>query len=232
MCIRYIFSLNFFRFIDLVTNSNVEKRIIQDYVKGLRKEYLLKNIHLTCKGKFIPLNFITFHFEKLSQMVGESNYNEISTTNTSGNSSIVDYYYDYDYYYYHVQMPSRNISKDNINFGAEMFMALNSCPTFYEKLYWKAFYGNESRIAKIASNIIRKAEDGFKARAQKIFAKISSILGFQHISYLHEENRSIAMNIELSKNMLDIKGAIILDIFDSDRSPRSHSVRRSPPNHT
>ena len=88
-------------------------------------------------------------------------------------------------------------------------MALNSCPSFYVKLYWKAIYGNESRMANFAANIIRKAEEGFKVRAQKIFAKISSILGFQHISYLHEENRSITMNIEFSKNMLDIKGAII-----------------------
>ena len=86
-----------------------------------------------------------------------------------------------------------------------MFIALNSCPTFYVKLYWKAIYGNESRIAKFASNIIRKANDGFKVKAQKIFARTSSVIGFQHISFHHEGNRSIAMNIELSKNM-DVKG--------------------------
>ena len=40
------------------------------------------------------------------------------------------------------------------------------------RLYWKAIYGSESRIAKFASNIIRKAKDGFKVKAQKIFAKI------------------------------------------------------------
>ena len=86
-----------------------------------------------------------------------------------------------------------------------MFIALNSCPTFYVKLYWKAIYGNESRIAKFASNIIRKANDGFKVKAQKIFARTSSVIGFQHISFHHEGNRSIAMTIELSKNM-DVKG--------------------------
>ena len=87
-----------------------------------------------------------------------------------------------------------------------MFIALNSCPSFYVKLYWKAIYGNESRMAQFASNIIRKAEDGFKARAQKIFAKISSVIGFQHIAYHNEGNKSIAIDNDLSKNMLDIKG--------------------------
>ena len=175
----YVFSLNFFRFINLV-NSNSEKRLIQGYVKRLRNKYLLKNIHLPCEGKFIRQDFISFHYDDLSQMVGDfndTNFDEIS----------------------------KNLSKDDINFGAEMFMALNSCPTFYVKLYWKIIFGNESKIAKFASNIIRKAEDGFKVKAQKIFAKISSVIGFQHISFHHEGNRSIAMNIELSKN-LDVKG--------------------------
>ena len=87
-----------------------------------------------------------------------------------------------------------------------MFIALNFCPSFYVKLYWKAIYGNESRMAKFASNIIRKAKDDFKVKAQKMFAKISSVIGFQHISLHHIGNRSNAMNIKLSKNIMDIKG--------------------------
>ena len=176
----YVFSLNFFRFINLV-NSNSEKRLIQGYVKRLRNKYLLKNIHLTCEGKFIRQDFISFHYDELSKMFGDfndTNFDEVSKT----------------------------LSKDDINFGAEMFMALNSCPTFYVKLYWKAIYGNESRMARFASNIIRKAKDGFKVSAQKIFSKISSVIGFKYISYHHEGNRSIAMNIDLSKNMLDVEG--------------------------
>ena len=148
---------------------------MQGYVKRLRNEYLLKNINLPCEEKFIPFSFISYHFDKLSQMVRKVNFYEIS----------------------------RNSSKDDINFGAEMFMNLNSCPTFFVKLYWKAIYGNESRIAKFASNIIRKAKDGFKVKAQKIFARISSVLGFQHISLHHK--RSNALNIELSKYM-DVEG--------------------------
>ena len=161
----------------MVKNSNLEERLIKGYVKRLRNEYLLKNIRLTCEKKFIPLNFISSHFDKLSQKVGDGNFNEIS----------------------------RNLSKDDINFGAEMFMSLNSCPTFYVKLYWKAIYGNESRIAKFASNIVRKAKDSFKVKAHKIFAKISSVIGFKHISFHHEGSSSNAFNIELTKNM-DVKG--------------------------
>ena len=87
-----------------------------------------------------------------------------------------------------------------------MFKTLNSCPSFYEILYWKAIYENQNVpiIAKIASNIIQKTKDVFKSRAQKIFAKISSVIGFKHISSDHEGNKST--NIELSKELLDIKG--------------------------
>ena len=164
----------------MVENSSLERKLIQEYVLRLRIEYLIQNTDLTCEKSFIPSKYISLHFEKLSQMVGDRNTRNFDEIN-------------------------RNLSRSDINSAAEMFIALNSCPSFYVKLYWKVFYGNESRMAKFASNIIRKAKDGFKERAQIIFAKISSVIGFQHISYHHEGNRSIAMNIELSKNM-DVKG--------------------------
>ena len=98
---------------------------------------------------------------------------------------------------------NRNLSRSDINSAAEMFIALNSCPSFYVKLYWTLIYGNESRMAKFASNIIRKSEDGFKARAQKIFAKISSMLGFKHITYNHHGG-------SISKIILDVEGKDLL----------------------
>ena len=78
-----------------------------------------------------------------------------------------------------------------------MFIALNSCPSFYVKLYWKVIYGNESRMAKFASNIIRKAKDGFKARAQKIFAKISSVIGSLRSSIQSSPSEKKAMLLAL-----------------------------------
>ena len=180
----------------MVKNSNSEKKLIQGYVKRLRNEYLLTNIHIACEKMFIRSDLISLHFDKLSQMVGDGNSGPARPPGPAGPAG-----------------PARppgppgppRPSKEDINFGGEMFMALNSCPTFYVKLYWKAIYGKESRIAKFASNIMRKAKDGFKIRAQKIFAKISSVIGFQHISYQHEGNRSNAMKIDWSKNM-DVKG--------------------------
>ena len=165
------FSLHFFRFINLVEISSLESKLIQVYVKRLRIEYLIQNIDLTCESSFIPSKYISLHFEKLSQMVGDTRIS-----------------YEINW----------NLSRSDINSAAEMFIALNSCPSFYVKLYWKVIYGNESRITKFASNILRKAKDDFKVKAQKMFAKISSVIGFKHISSDHEGNRST--------NMLDIKG--------------------------
>ena len=168
-------SLYFFRFIDLVTNSNSEKRLIQDCVKRLRKKYLLKNVNLQCESKMIPLSFISSHFERLSKMVGYKSSHEIN----------------------------RNLSRTDINSAAEMFIALNSCPSSYVKLYWKLIYGNESKITRFAANIIRKAKDDFKVRAQKIFAKISSMLGFKYITFNHHGG-------SISKIILDVEGKDLL----------------------
>ena len=143
----------------MVENTSLERKVILSYVKHLRMEYLIKHTDLTCEKAFIPLQNILTNFENLSQMIGVQSPQEIS----------------------------KNLSRSDINFGAEMFIALNSCPSINVKLYWKAIYGSESRIAKFTSNIIRKAKDDFKVKAQKIFGKISTILGFQ-------------------KNMLDIEG--------------------------
>ena len=84
---------------------------------------------------------------------------------------------------------NKNLSKAAINVGAEMFVTLNSClNSYYLKLYWNVIYGPESRIALplIALKIVKKANINFKKDALKIFSKISSVMGFQHISFLGE----------------------------------------------
>ena len=173
-----------FRFINLVENSSLEKAVISSYVKRLRIEYLIQHIDISCEGTFIPLKNILTNFENLSQMVGVNNSQEVN----------------------------RSLTQSDLNFGARMFFAINSCPSSYEKLYWRAIYGGDSRISKLASNIIKEAKDGFKVKANKIFSKVTSVLGFQHISYLDEGNKSTGINIELIKKMLDIKGEILQTI--------------------
>ena len=79
-----------------------------------------------------------------------------------------------------------NFTKSDISESAKLFLALNSCPSFFEKLYWKALYGPKERMAMLTSNIIKKAKGDFKKIALNIFARVSSVLGFQHLSFHHK----------------------------------------------
>lgn len=92
---------------------------------------------------------------------------------------------------------------------AEMFLFLNLRPSFYVRLYRYVIHKGrpeksinlslQSKILMIAAKIINKAKDDFKVKAKKIFEKITSVLGFNHIfSYL-----------ELNKNTLS-KGKLNL----------------------
>ena len=138
--------------------------------------YLMRNIDLACINSFIPGEKISNNLEKLSQILRVNISEEMNF----------------------------NLSNNELSLWGEMFMNLNSCPSFYVKLYSKAIYGIESRIAMLASNVIKKAKLDFKNKALKIFLKISSVLGFQHISSIYDENESF------DKNIVDVKGEIIL----------------------
>ena len=105
-----MYFIDFLRFFNLVENSSLEKKVILSNVKRLRIEYLIKHTDLTCEDAFIPQQHILKNFKNLSQIIGVKKSQEIS----------------------------KNSSRNNINFSAEMFFALNSCPSFYVKLYWKA----------------------------------------------------------------------------------------------
>ena len=61
-------------------------------------------------------------------------------------------------------------------------------------------------MAMLTSNIIKKAKGEFKKVALNIFAKMSSVLGFQHLSFQQNGNKSVERNMELTKNILSIKG--------------------------
>ena len=43
-------------------------------------------------------------------------------------------------------------------------------------------------------------------KTHRVFAKITPVLGFKHIWYQHENNQSFGKNVELMKNIADIKG--------------------------
>ena len=156
----------------------MDRKEIWSHIKTLRLEYLKKKGNIKCeathvedKNSFIAENEMKHNLEKLSHLVQVNSFNQ-----------------------------SINLSKSDINLGAEMFVALNSCPSHYIKLYWNVIYGPKSRIALLASKIMKKAKNELKKYALKIFSRIFSVLGFQHISHYHAGNESWV------KNIVDIKG--------------------------
>ena len=142
------------------------------HVKTIRFDYIKKIINLVCDNNDLDQTVIN-NFEKFSDIIGFENSHQIY----------------------------KNLTKSDLSEAAEMFLALSSCPSFHEKLYWKAIFGNgtKSRIVMLTSNVMRKAKDDFKMKATKIFARISSVIGLKHISFHHE-------GIQLKTNISDIKG--------------------------
>ena len=143
----------------------------------------MEHTDMVCEDNWIQENYISNNFEKLIKIIG---------VNSSEHLNL-------------------NISKSNIDIDitGKKFVFLNVCPSFNIKLYSKVMYGNIPRMVMLASKIIKKAKDDFKTKAIQIFAKISSVLGFQHISYhplALEENKGLEKSITLMKNILDIKG--------------------------
>ena len=92
-----------------------EKEKVWGYIKSLRIDYLIHNIDLTCERNFIPSQNIFENVENLTQMFGDKSSQD---------------------------MLYRNLSRIDIDVGGEMFIALNSCPSFHEKLYWKVIQYN------------------------------------------------------------------------------------------
>ena len=159
-----------FSFVNTVKSSQLDKKVLWSHLITLRLEN--QRIHnLECKYG-IPIKVLKNNMEKLSQMVGFNSTKDLAN----------------------------NLSKSDINDNAKMFGILISCPSFYERLYEKAVYGPKLRITMLASNIVKKSKDDFNLDALKIFAKISSFLGFKHISNTGNES------VGLAKNLLDIKG--------------------------
>ena len=111
------------------------KKVIWSHVQLIRFEYLREHVDLACiQRELISEPKILINIEKLTNKVGVKSSDKIN----------------------------KNLSKSDLQVAAEMFLAVNSCPSFYEKLYWKAFYGSKERMAMLASNIVKKAKHDFR----------------------------------------------------------------------
>ena len=100
------------------------------------------------------------------------------------------------------------LSREIINLKAEMFMALNFCPTDGITYYDKIIYGDgpNSRILVLSMNLIKKTVGELKTVALEIFSKISAILKLSYIQAGKRDPQN--KNIELQINETAVKGKI------------------------
>ena len=139
-----------------------------------RAQYLKTNMNKDCSG-FLPKAEIELNQRKIEQ--------KFQMFNISDEKNF-------------------SLSKKQINFGAELFMTLNTCSDFYRQIYLNAFYGPQSRIVQLSLNIYKKSTTDFKEKAKKIFAKVTSALEFEYIQHTMNANG----RIEFTKNMQSVRG--------------------------
>ena len=143
----------------------MDEKLLLSHIINLRLENQ-RNSNIDCHH-VIPKQVLSNNIDQMSEMVGVNSSEDLT----------------------------RNPSKSEIYECAKLFVILSSCPSFYERLYKKAVYGPEFRIAMLALNIVKKSKGDLKLGALKIFAKISSMLGFKHISNKENESVSLTKNI-------------------------------------
>ena len=146
----------------MVASQNIEKEVIWKVIRTVRFAFIKINSNIKClDGGFIPEQEIYRNYESLEQLSKvDNNSTEVLET----------------------------ISKETIEYGGEMFAYLNSCPSLYERLYYKIIYGSisQSRIVTLALNIGRKANKDFSQKALRILSRITSITGYDHVQYSNE----------------------------------------------
>ena len=182
LIITFYALLYFIRFINLITNKNIPTKITPKILQTLRMKVVKQNDEILCTdGGFIPENEIRLNYEKLINLVKGENITMVA---------------------------EEKLSKTIIRKGGKMFSSLNSCPSFYEKLYFKIIFGSktQSMIARSALNIAKEAKE-FQQKALQIFSKFTSFLGYENIQY---DNDSSVFNTVFSTNIPPAKNIKLL----------------------
>ena len=106
----------------------------------------------------------------------------------------------------------KNVPKNIIDVGGEMFVYLNSCPA----LHWQNFYHhllyeqpNSEMILSVLNARKNSRTKGSKLLANKVLGRLADILKFE---YHHLENKT-----EWTKNMAKVQGDQILYFKDAFR---------------
>ena len=147
------------------------------HVKSIRKEYYRRNSVDKCSG-FVSDEDINHHFDSLSLLLGINN----------------------------VTSKIENLSEKEISTGAEMFVYLNSCPSYWVYFYHEILNSTNSfpEIIQLTLNTLkRKTKRKGEYIASKFLSKLSSELGFEYIV----PNEVKLGNVELKYNSIrNVKG--------------------------
>ena len=138
-----------------MVSRGLDNALTWQYVKSIRAEYYERNSVKICSG-FVPDEDIKQHFESLSMLLGVNNVT----------STIV------------------NVTEIDISNGAEMFVYLNSCPS-----YWVYFYHELFNSTNAVSEMIQLTLETSKRKtvrkgeyiAGQLLSKLSAELGFEFL---------------------------------------------------
>ena len=180
MDLRCSILLSDFRFVNIITKAwdYLGEREIRNQIRIVRLEQLKQTPDIECIYGFLDIQETVLSTEKTAKLVGVEA------------KDISDQIND-------------NISNEILQAGVDMFLTLNSCPSYFLKLYLKVIYGPKSIIPILSSNIIKKSKNDFKKKTQKMFSKIASVLQFEHLILQQDKKGE---NFVLRKDILHVKG--------------------------
>ena len=147
------------RFINLLSEANLDPVSLWRHVKAVRSEYRIRSLgdctetalHSAVEDNFILDEEIEDNYVSLSKQLKVSNFSE----------------------------EIKNVSLDIINAGGQMFLYLNSCPS----IHWQNFYhhllfdkSNTEIILSVLYAWKNSRTKGSIILANKVFARLADIL--------------------------------------------------------
>ena len=147
---------------------------------NIRIEYLKTYSGKDCSEPIINVEDIKLNLEKLSKA--------LNISNVSNEASF-------------------DLTTEEINSAADLFISLNLCPSKFAQLYTKIIMkGPVSKILMLSLDVMKKSPPDFKPKAMKIFSNIVSVLNFQYITTENVRKNSSQGKLELRKYPHNVKG--------------------------
>ena len=160
-------------------SRGLEKAHTWQHVKSIRAKYYKRNSVKNCTG-FVPDEDIKKHFDSLSLLLGVDN----------------------------VTNKIESLSEKDISDGAEMFVYLNSCPSYWVYFYHEILDAKNSfpEIIQLTLNTLkRRTKKEGQFIASQFLSKLSPELGFEYIVPDEVEVGDKA-ELKLFKTIKNVKG--------------------------